>query len=229
MNLISKNIDKLIDKQLNNRAGWKWYVYFIISLSLMSWGAASLYNLLFSGVGEWGLNSGTTWGMAITNFVFWIGIGHACTLISAILFLFRQKWRNALSRSAEAMTLAAIVCAGIFPIIHTGRPWFSIYWLIPYPGSNSVWPNFKSPLEWDFFAISSYLIISLLFWYLGLIPDLGHYYGRVKSRFKKFLVQIFIAGLAGIFIPVEGLSENLYPAGRAGNTVGYFSSQYCFL
>ena len=128
--------------------------------------------LIATGVGVWGNNSPVFWGWPIVNFVFWIGIGHAGTLISAILFLFRQKWRTSINRFAEAMTIFAVICAGIFPAIHVGRVWLA-YWLAPYPNQMSMWPNFRSPLLWDVFAVSTYATVSLLFWYLGMIPDLA--------------------------------------------------------
>src|SRR5205085_9922324 len=135
------------------------------------------------GVGMSGIRSPVAWGMMIVTFVFWIGIGHAGTLISAILFLFRQKWRTAINRSAEAMTIIAVMCAGIFPIIHSGRPWYTLYWLFPYPNTmGPLWVNFRSPLLWDVFAVSTYLTISVVFWYTGLVPDLA----TVRDRAKNF-------------------------------------------
>ena len=123
--------------------------------------------------GIWGVNIPVGWGFAIVNFVWWIGIGHAGTLISAILLLFRQKWRMSISRFAEAMTIFAVMCAAMFPVFHTGRPWLAAYWLFPYPNTMSLWPNFRSPLIWDVFAVSTYATVSVLFWYVGLIPDLA--------------------------------------------------------
>ena len=125
-----------------------------------------------SGVGIWGINIPVGWGFAIVNFVWWIGIGHAGTLISAILLLLQQKWRTSINRFAEAMTLFAVACAGLFPLLHMGRPWF-FYWLLPYPNTMELWPQFRSPLVWDVFAVSTYATVSLLFWYVGLIPDLA--------------------------------------------------------
>ena len=135
---------------------------------------AMLGYLVFTGIGVWGNNQPVGWAWDITNFVFWIGIGHAGTLISAILFLFRQKWRTSINRSAEAMTLFAVACAVIYPLFHTGRPWRAAYWLLPLPNTHlTVWPNFRSPLVWDVFAVSTYATVSALFWYVGLIPDLA--------------------------------------------------------
>ena len=129
--------------------------------------------LLLKGTGIWGVNIPVGWGFAIINFVWWIGIGHAGTLISAILLLLKQDWRTSINRFAEAMTLFAVICAGIFPLIHTGRPWLAAYWLFPYPNTWAIWPQFRSPLIWDVFAVSTYFTVSLLFWYVGLIPDLA--------------------------------------------------------
>ena len=128
--------------------------------------------LFVKGVGIWGINIPVGWGFAIVNFVWWIGIGHAGTLISAILLLLHQQWRTSINRFAEAMTLFAVACAGMFPILHMGRPWLA-YWLFPYPNSMSVWPQFRSPLVWDVFAVSTYATVSLLFWFVGLVPDLA--------------------------------------------------------
>ena len=140
---------------------------------LLLLGVVAVSYQIATGIGTWGLNRTVGWAFDITNFVFWIGIGHAGTLISAILFLFRQSWRTSVNRSAEAMTLFAVMCAGLFPVIHMGRPWL-FYWMLPYPNSRgSLWVNFRSPLIWDFFAISTYFTISAIFWYVGLIPDLA--------------------------------------------------------
>ena len=136
------------------------------------------------------------WAFDITNFVFWVGIGHAGTLISAILFLFRQKWRTAINRFAEAMTIFAVVCAGMFPLIHLGRPWFA-YWLFPYPNYMLIWPQFKSPLIWDVFAVSTYMTVSMLFWYMGMIPDLATFRDRAKTRLKHTIYGILSLGWRG--------------------------------
>ena len=141
----------------------------------------SLTYLVFEGVGIWGNNQPVGWAFDITNFVWWIGIGHAGTLISAILLLFKQTWRTSINRFAEAMTLFAVLCAGIFPLFHTGRPWLA-YWMVPYPNTMNVWPQFKSPLIWDVFAVSTYGLVSLLFWFVGLIPDLATLRDRATSR-----------------------------------------------
>ena len=130
-------------------------------------------NLLLTGIGIWGNNIPVGWAFDIINFVWWIGIGHAGTLISAILLLFRQKWRTSINRFAEAMTLFAVACAAMFPLLHTGRPWLAAYWLFPYPNTMGMWPQFRSPLIWDVFAVSTYATVSALFWYVGLVPDMA--------------------------------------------------------
>ena len=149
-----------------------------------------------SGMGVAGLNSPVYWGVYITNFVFWVGIGHAGTLISAILFLFRARWRNSVNRSAEAMTIFAVMCAGMFPLIHVGRVWVAAYWMLPLPNTNNLWVNFRSPLIWDVFAISTYLIVSLLFWYMGMIPDLASLRDRMRG-FKRLVYGILSFGWRG--------------------------------
>ncbi len=153
--------------------------------------------LFLKGTGIWAITMPVAWGFAIVNFVWWIGIGHAGTLISAILLLFKQGWRNSINRFAEAMTLFAVVCAGMFPIIHTGRPWLAIYWLFPYPNTMNVWPQFRSPLMWDVFAVSTYATISVVFWYIGLIPDLGTMRDQAKSKFAKYIYGQMSLGWRG--------------------------------
>jgi molybdopterin-containing oxidoreductase family membrane subunit len=182
---------------MERQASLSWWIAFIISVGVLILGAVSIAYQVMTGVGVWGLNNTVGWAFDITNFVFWIGIGHAGTLISAILFLFRQRWRTSVNRSAEAMTIFAVICAGIFPIIHTGRPWFA-YWLFPYPNFRGpLWVNFRSPLVWDMFAISTYLTISFLFWYVGMIPDLATIRDRTKSLFRKKLLGFFSFGWDG--------------------------------
>ncbi|HEX6879706.1 MAG TPA: NrfD/PsrC family molybdoenzyme membrane anchor subunit, partial [Terriglobales bacterium] len=153
--------------------------------------------LFFKGTGIWGINIPVGWGFAIINFVWWIGIGHAGTLISAILLLFKQSWRNSINRFAEAMTLFAVACAGMFPLIHTGRPWLAAYWLFPYPNSMNVWPQFRSPLIWDVFAVSTYATISLMFWFVGLIPDFGTMRDEAKSPFAQKVYGLLSMGWRG--------------------------------
>lgn len=160
---------------------------------LLAIGGASLFQLLRYGTGSWGLNSPVFWGWAIVNFVFWVGIGHAGTLISAILFLMRQKWRNSIARFAEAMTIFAVITALIFPLLHTGRPWLAHY-LLPYPNERAMWVNFRSPLLWDVFAVSTYFTVSLVFWYVGLIPDFATMRDRTKHKIKKFVYSLFSLG-----------------------------------
>jgi molybdopterin-containing oxidoreductase family membrane subunit len=157
----------------------------------------SIAKLLFVGTGIWGLNVPVAWGFAIINLVWWIGIGHAGTLISAILLLLNQRWRTSINRFAEAMTLFAVACAVMFPLLHTGRPWLAAYWLLPYPNTMGVWPNFRSPLIWDVFAISTYGLVSLMFWFVGLVPDLGTMRDRAKGRVLRTLYGILSFGWRG--------------------------------
>jgi Ni/Fe-hydrogenase subunit HybB-like protein len=181
---------------VENRQPLLWWVLFIPSLILMGVLGASLAYLVSTGVGVWGNNHPVGWGWAITNFVFWIGIGHAGTLISAVLFLTRQKWRTSVNRAAEAMTLFAVMCAGIFPGLHVGRVWM-VWFLAPVPNSNGIWQNFKSPLLWDVFAVSTYFTVSVLFWYVGLVPDLATIRDRCKKGIKKSLYGLFALGWRG--------------------------------
>lgn len=163
-----------------------WYVGFAISFALVMVLFFAVTYLLIKGIGIWGVNIPVAWGFAIVNFVWWIGIGHAGTLISAILLLLRQQWRTSINRFAEAMTLFAVACAALFPVLHLGRPWFA-FWLIPYPSVTGLWPQFRSPLIWDFFAVSTYGIVSLIFWYIGLVPDLA----TLRDRATRPIAQIF--------------------------------------
>ncbi|HAZ07256.1 MAG TPA: hydrogenase [Elusimicrobia bacterium] len=183
------HVTRDIMRPLEGGVGLPWWAAFCAALTLLGAGAAAVAYTLTKGIGTWGLNRTVGWAFDITNFVFWIGIGHAGTLISAILFLFRQKWRTSVNRSAEAMTLFAVMCAGIFPLIHMGRPWLA-FWVLPYPNTRGpLWLNFNSPLLWDVFAISTYFIISLVFWYLGLIPDLA----TMRDRASGLRRRIFSA------------------------------------
>ena len=152
--------------------------------------------LLVVGVGVWGINVPIAWGFAIVNFVWWVGIGHAGTLISAILLLLHQEWRTSINRFAEAMTLFAVACAGLFPLLHMGRPWFA-YWLFPYPNTMKVWPQFRSPLVWDAFAVSTYFTVSLLFWYVGLIPDMATLRDKARNRFARIAYGVLAMGWRG--------------------------------
>jgi molybdopterin-containing oxidoreductase family membrane subunit len=173
-----------------------WKIGFAISLCLLSLLVVCLTYLVGTGVGVWGVRHPVMWGWGIVNFVWWIGIGHAGTLISAILFLLRQKWRTGVNRAAEAMTIFAVMCAGIFPLFHVGRVWFG-WWLLPLPTSNSLWPQFRSPLMWDVFAVSTYFTVSVLFWYVGLIPDLAVMRDRSRTKIRKFLYGLFALGWRG--------------------------------
>jgi molybdopterin-containing oxidoreductase family membrane subunit len=173
-----------------------WWVAFIPCVILALVGLICIGYQISNGVGVWGENKTVGWAWDITNFVFWIGIGHAGTLISAILFLTRQKWRTSINRAAEAMTLFAVVCAGIFPGIHVGRVWMA-WFLAPIPNANGIWPNFRSPLLWDVFAVSTYFTVSVLFWYTGLVPDIATLRDRAKSRVRKFIYGIFALGWRG--------------------------------
>jgi molybdopterin-containing oxidoreductase family membrane subunit len=186
-------IDQLIAKPLDEKPDRKFFIALSITLSLLLIGVISVSFLLFFGVGVWGLNQPVGWAFDITNFVFWVGIGHAGTLISAVLYLLRQKWRTGIARFAEAMTIFAVMCAGIFPIFHTGRPWLAGY-LTPYPNQHGLWVNFTSPLVWDVFAVSTYFTVSLVFWYVGLIPDFGLLRDRTTSKLKKSIYSIFSLG-----------------------------------
>jgi len=186
-----------VARPLEENATPLWWAAFLISFIVLIIGVAAVTYQIMTGIGTWGLNKTVGWGFDITNFVFWVGIGHAGTLISAILFLFRQKWRTSINRSAEAMTIFAVICAGIFPLIHMGRPW-KFFWVIPYPNFRGpLWVNFRSPLLWDFFAISTYFSISLVFWYIGLIPDLATLRDRTKSKVKRFFYRLFSLGWIG--------------------------------
>ena len=174
----------------------KWFIALAFTLSLATLGGALIAYTLYEGIGVWGNNRPVFWAFDIINFVFWIGIGHAGTLISAVLFLFRQRWRNAISRFAEAMTIFAVMCAGIFPAIHLGRPWLA-FWLFPYPNQRAVWPNFRSPLVWDIFAVSTYFAVSLLFWYLGWLPDVASLRERTRAGLRRWCYTVFSLGWRG--------------------------------
>jgi Ni/Fe-hydrogenase subunit HybB-like protein len=176
-----------------------WWQAFLLSVVALLIGMGAIGYQVTTGIGTWGVNRTVGWAFDITNFVFWIGIGHAGTLISAILFLFRQKWRTSVNRSAEAMTLIAVICAGIFPLIHMGRPWLA-YWIFPYPNFRGpLWVNFRSPLVWDFFAISTYFTISAVFWYVGLIPDLATIRDRAKKGLRRTIMGILSLGWDGSY------------------------------
>jgi Ni/Fe-hydrogenase subunit HybB-like protein len=182
---------------LENKQPLIWWLLFIPSALIAAIGVGGgLFHLVSTGVGIWGNTNRIMWGWPIVNFVFWIGIGHAGTLISAILFLTRQNWRTSINRAAEAMTIFAVICAGIFPAFHVGRVWFA-WFLAPVPNANGIWQNFKSPLLWDVFAVSTYFTISLIFWYLGMVPDLATIRDRCKPGLRKILYGIFSLGWRG--------------------------------
>src|ERR1700758_858378 len=174
----------------------RWWIGFGIAFLLVMMLNYAVAYLLTVGVGIWGINIPVGWGFAIINFVWWIGIGHAGTLISAILLLLRQSWRNSINRFAEAMTLFAVACAGIFPGVHTGRPWLD-YWMFPYPNTMNYWPQFRSPLMWDVFAVSTYFTISLLFWFVGLVPDLATLRDRSENRWAQMIYGMLAMGWRG--------------------------------
>src|SRR5574339_1177964 len=189
--------EKIAAIVLTKRHPYSWFfglfVGFMGTMMLM----VSLTYLVLKGVGIWGNNIRVAWAFDITNLVWWIGIGHAGTLISAILLLLKQHWRTSINRFAEAMTLFAVACAGIFPLIHTGRPWLAAYWLLPYPNTMGVWPQFRSTLIWDVFAVSTYLTVSLLFWYVGLVPDLATLRDRAKTLQIRRLFGVLSLGWRG--------------------------------
>jgi molybdopterin-containing oxidoreductase family membrane subunit len=173
-----------------------WYILFGLSATFTGVLLAMITYLFVTGVGVWGLNIPVGWGFDITNFVFWVGIGHAGTLISAILFLFRQRWRTSINRFAEAMTIFAVICAGMFPAIHVGRVWV-IFWLFPLPYAQNMWPNFRSPILWDVFAVGTYFAVSLMFWYMGMVPDLATLRDRATTKVRQILYGILALGWSG--------------------------------
>ncbi|WP_454690352.1 quinol:electron acceptor oxidoreductase subunit ActD [Achromobacter aloeverae] len=223
------------------RAHWRWRTLFLLTsaATLILFGASAW--LFYEGVGLWGVNIPVAWGFALANFVWWIGIGHAGTFISAVLLLLRQKWRTSINRFAEAMTLFAAGIAGLFPILHLGRPWFA-YWLMPYPNRMDLWPQWRSPLVWDIFAISTYLLVSLMFWYVGLLPDLATLRDRAKRRARRIVYGLFALGWRGearhwaryetAYLLLAGLATPLVVSVHTvvsldfaiGNTPGYHST-----
>jgi Ni/Fe-hydrogenase subunit HybB-like protein len=237
--------DKIADLVLTRPPGWPWMTAFLLTFAgVLIFMGATAY-LFAVGVGLWGVNIPVAWGFALGNFVWWIGIGHAGTFISAVLLLLRQRWRTSINRFAEAMTLFAASIAGLFPILHLGRPWF-FYWLIPYPNIMNLWPQWRSPLVWDIFAISTYLIVSLLFWYVGLIPDLATLRDRAGiapgGRVKQLTYGLLALGWRGearhwaryetAYLLLAGLATPLVVSVHSvvaldfavGNTPGYHST-----
>jgi Ni/Fe-hydrogenase subunit HybB-like protein len=195
-NLSFHDITDMVSLHTEKKTPLAWYAAFGFASSIAGMMLLMIAYLFWNGTGVWGLNNPVGWGWAIVNFVFWVGIGHAGTLISAILFLFRQKWRTSINRAAEAMTLFAVICALIFPGIHVGRIW-AAYWMLPIPNQMDVWPQFKSPLLWDVFAVSSYFLVSLVFWYVGLIPDLATLRDRTRKVFRHKVLSFFAMGWTG--------------------------------
>jgi Ni/Fe-hydrogenase subunit HybB-like protein len=189
--------DKISSIVLTRKPPVWWWFGFLVAFAIVNVLMISITYLLVKGTGIWGINIPVGWGFAIVNFVWWIGIGHAGTLISAILLLLKQTWRTSINRFAEAMTLFAVACAGIFPLIHTGRPWLAAYWLFPYPNTMGVWPQFRSPLIWDVFAVSTYATVSFLFWFVGLIPDLATLRDRSQSRAGRIIYGMLAMGWRG--------------------------------
>ena len=189
--------DKIASIVLQKKTPLGWFFGFAISFSVLMMLLATLTWLVAKGVGIWGVNVPVGWGFDIINFVWWIGIGHAGTLISAILLLLRQQWRMSINRFAEAMTLFAVACAALYPIFHMGRPWVGAYWLFPYPNTMGLWPNFRSPLIFDVFAVGTYATVSLLFWYVGMVPDLATLRDRAQNRGAKILYGVFALGWRG--------------------------------
>lgn len=190
------SVTESVSRIVEDRPTKFWFGLLAVTSSLMLMLFVMLGYLVVTGIGVWGNNIPIAWAWDITNFVWWIGIGHAGTLISAILFLLRQRWRTAINRAAEAMTLFAVACAAIYPVFHTGRPWRAVYWLLPYPNTMQMWLNFRSPLEWDVFAVSTYGTVSLLFWYVGLLPDLATIRDRATGL-RRLAYGFFSLGWRG--------------------------------
>jgi len=195
-----------------------WWIGFLAGFAMLQILAVAVIYLFYMGTGIWGINVPVAWGFAIINFVWWIGIGHAGTLISAILLLLHQKWRTSINRFSEAMTIFAVMCAGLFPLLHMGRPWF-FYWLYPFPNVAGVYPQFRSPLVWDVFAVTTYFTVSLVFWYIGLIPDLAALRDQAKKRWQQIAYGILALGWRGsaihwrryekVYLMLGGLSTPL--------------------
>jgi molybdopterin-containing oxidoreductase family membrane subunit len=191
-----KQVTDDITKPMEGKPGKLWFVGLGMALLALAFGGLAIFVTVWDGIGSWGLNRTIGWGWGITNFVWWVGIGHAGTFISAILLLFRQKWRTSINRSAEAMTIFAVMCAGLFPLLHMGRLPLAFF-VFPYPNTRDLWVNFNSPLLWDVFAISTYFTVSLLFWYMGLIPDIASIRDRMKDGIKKKIYSFLSFGWSG--------------------------------
>jgi Ni/Fe-hydrogenase subunit HybB-like protein len=189
--------DRISSIILTKRTPIGWFLGFGIAFLFLLLFNVTVGHLLLTGIGIWGNNVPVGWAFDIINFVWWIGIGHAGTLISAILLLFRQQWRTSINRFAEAMTLFAVACAAMFPLLHTGRPWLAAYWLLPYPNTMTLWPQFRSPLMWDVFAVTTYFTVSLLFWFTGLVPDLATLRDRAQSRAARVTFGVLSLGWRG--------------------------------
>ena len=189
--------EKLTSIVLTYNTPLAWFIVTFVGFTFLMGLMVALTYLFAKGIGIWGNNVPVGWAFDIINFVWWIGIGHAGTLISAILLLFKQDWRTSINRFAEAMTLFAVACAAIFPLVHTGRPWLAAYWLFPYPNTMGLWPQFRSPLIWDVFAVATYGSVSLLFWFIGLIPDLATFRDKAEKPFVKKLFGVFALGWRG--------------------------------
>src|ERR1700750_3102281 len=188
--------DKISSIVLKRRTSLAWFFGCAVFFALFQLRLLAITNLVFVGIGLWGVNVPVAWGIDILNFVWWIGIGHAGTLISAILLLLRQKWRTSINRFAEAMTLFAVAQAGMYPIFHLGRPWLA-YWLFPYPNTMGIWPQFRSPLMWDVFAVSTYATVSAMFWFVGLIPDFATLRDRARSKVFQMIYGMLAMGWRG--------------------------------
>jgi Ni/Fe-hydrogenase subunit HybB-like protein len=190
---ITENVSRIMEAP---RPPLAWYIAMAFALGLLTIFGASLGFVVWEGIGAWGHIHPVAWGFPIVNFVFWVGIGHAGTLISAILFLLRQNWRTAINRFAEAMTIFAVICAAVFPGVHIGRPWLP-YWMFPIPNQMGMWPQFRSPLEWDIFAVGTYATSSLLFWYMGMIPDFATFRDRATGTVRRFIYGMLAMGWRG--------------------------------
>src|SRR3954449_4946745 len=188
--------DKISSIVLTRPASNAWFLGFGVTFLLTMMLLYAAGYLFVRGIGIWGVNIPVAWGFAIVNFVWWIGIGHAGTFLSAILLLLLPKWRTSINRLTEAMTLFAVACAGLFPLLHLGRPWV-FYWLFPYPDTMDLWPQFRSPLVWDVFAVSTYFLVSLIFWYIGVMPDLATVRDKAKTKLKKIIYGMSCMGWRG--------------------------------